>query len=243
MADGGVPTAVKGNKYQYDEFYDVHEVWRVAVAQFTDSVAMAPIDEERLRTAAIILTRMVTMCRAADAAQLHTDFQDLGADVRLRMRVKGGDSRLFRVTGIADAIPRYRAAVADAEAPYLFRHLRAHSQVMGAERIAKTSMAFLRRCGVDVAVFKSHSLRGATATHFIACGLQPLVVQARSGWKSEATFREHYFRGHQLIDWCGLFGPREPLAGGKSDDGPQPGRCPVGPLVAAGDGRRRCVVG
>ena len=54
---------------------------------------------------------------------------------------------------------------------------------------------------VNTGTFKSHSLRGAVATHLLKQGLPMHWVQARGGWRDLSTLQEHYNRAHQDIHW------------------------------------------
>ena len=86
-------------------------------------------------------------------------------------------------------------------APYLSRYEREPARCLGSERIAKRCLLVLKRVGVDINVFKSHSLRGATATHLAAMGVPLPWIQGRGGWSSSVTMQQHYDRLHQQQNW------------------------------------------
>ena len=72
---------------------------------------------------------------------------------------------------------------------------------MSAQRIAKRTLLGMKQVGIDTSVFKAHSLRGATATHFLEKGVQRDHVRARGGWKSNQVLDEYYARIHQAVTW------------------------------------------
>ena len=54
---------------------------------------------------------------------------------------------------------------------------------------------------IDTQVFKTHSLRGATATHLLVKGVATDLVQARGQWASNMTMDLYYSGLHQHQDW------------------------------------------
>ena len=104
-------------------------------------------------------------------------------------------------------------------APYLIRNTDHPETNMGAESIAKRCLKILEQLGIDTAVYKSHSLRGATATH-LAQSVVPLHwIQGRGGWSSLETLQKHYNSLHQKQNWEAL------LTSGGAPSGGNRGRC------------------
>ena len=50
----------------------------------------------------------------------------------------------------------------------------------------------MEEAGIDVQLFKSHSIRGATATKHLEDGADESDVMARGGWTSASVFRTFY---------------------------------------------------
>ena len=117
-------------------------------------------------------------------------------------RAKGGTRRQFSVAeDTARTLVRYVWEHRAHPAPFLTRYVREPAQCLGSERIAKRCLGVLKAIGVDVAVFKSHSLRGATATHLATRGVPLPWFQGRGGWSSLGTLQQHYNRLHQMQNW------------------------------------------
>jgi hypothetical protein len=64
---------------------------------------------------------------------------------------------------------------------------------------------------VDVSLFKSHSLRGASATAMLAAGVPQNVTRQRGGWADDRAFEKHYARLHQVVDWEAALHIHQPL--------------------------------
>ena len=62
----------------------------------------------------------------------------------------------------------------------------------------------MKEAGINVEVFKSHSLRVATATHLLKAGCKKTWVKARGGCSSMATLDMYYDRLHQHQDWASM---------------------------------------
>ena len=61
---------------------------------------------------------------------------------------------------------------------------------MGSERIAKRCLNIMKKLGIDTEVYKSHSLRGATATQLAQSGVPIPWIQGRGGWTSMDTLQK-----------------------------------------------------
>jgi hypothetical protein len=70
--------------------------------------------------------------------------------------------------------------------------------------LANVVKEVLHLAGIDTRIFKSHSLRGASATYAIARGANPNLVKERGLW-SAAVFDKHYGRAHQGMNWEALY--------------------------------------
>ena len=168
-----------------------------------------PTGAELLDTLLIQL-RLTTMMRSADVANVtwalfHTE-PKLEWKPELPLYIctstKGGTRRTFSVAGdTARNLVQYTWQHLAHPAVFLFRHLRDPALCLGSERIAKRCLMVLEMLGVDVNVFKSHSLRGSTATHLATKGVPLPWIQGRGGWSSTATLQQHYDRLHQQQNW------------------------------------------
>ena len=79
--------------------------------------------------------------------------------------------------------------------------MNAPAKCLGSKRIAKRTVDVMKRVGLDVQIFKAHSLRGATATKLLRLGVPKNLVRARGGWKLDAVLDEYDSRFHQQVPW------------------------------------------
>ena len=109
---------------------------------------------------------------------------------------------MFSITGrTLDMAVAYIAQHCNHPALYLFRCAKEPHVCLGSDRLAKRVLQMMETAGVDVTVFKAHSVRGATATHLMTMGVPQAWVQARGNWKSTVTLDAYYNRLHQGQDW------------------------------------------
>ena len=92
-----------------------------------------------------------------------------------------------------------------------FRHLDDFRLGLSAERIAKETLLCMEKHNIDVSLFKSHSLRGASATAMLAAGVPQNVTRQRGGWVDHRAFEKHYARLHQVVDWEACLNLQRPL--------------------------------
>jgi site-specific recombinase XerD len=98
----------------------------------------------------------------------------------VHVMAKDGTRKTFSVVG--DAVPTlldYMHRHLQQPAPFMFRHTTDPHLCMGAERIAKRCLHVMAAVGIDTGVFKSHSLRGAVATHLSRLGTPLELIKAR----------------------------------------------------------------
>ena len=67
---------------------------------------------------------------------------------------------------------------------------------MDSERIAKQLLDTMKSVGINVDIFKAHSLRGATATHLLTKGVSQDLVQSRGHWTTSQNMDMYYSRMH-----------------------------------------------
>jgi len=100
---------------------------------------------------------------------------------------------------------------------FAFRQTKNARAPRGPEYIAKVALQAMAKASIDTAGWKAHSLRGASATHFMAKGVPGAVVQARGGWASAGAMATHCARQNQLIPWPELASSPPDLALGFGD--------------------------
>ena len=95
----------------------------------------------------------------------------------------------------------YLSRVHHSPCPFLLRHLKHHDRAMSADAVASTVLKSMGEVGIPTSMFKSFSLRGASATAMMAHGASQALTRQRGGWSSSSAFDCHYARLHQVVDW------------------------------------------
>jgi integrase len=146
----------------------------------------------------LVQLRLTTLMRASDLANIAWGIFHMGTTPKahgplyLHTNTKTGARQTYSIMGTtALTLVEYTWHHRDSPAPYLIRHQDHQALCMGPERIAKRCMNIMRHMGIDTTMFKSHALRGATATHLAKKGVPLPWIQARGGWSSMETLREH----------------------------------------------------
>ena len=148
----------------------------------------------------LIQLRLTTLMRASDISSIpwalfHLNSQgnwDVNQPLFLHTSSKTGNRKTYSVMGqTALAIFHYVWLHINVPAPYLIRNTDHPETNMGAERIAKRCLKILGQLGIDTAVYKSHSLRGATATHLAQSGVPLHWIQGKGGWSSLEILQKH----------------------------------------------------
>jgi hypothetical protein len=70
---------------------------------------------------------------------------------------------------------------------------------IGKQRIASISKEVMGESGINTDIYKSHSIRGATATKQIDLGEDVEDVMFRGRWRSWSTFKKFYERAHKRM--------------------------------------------
>ena len=168
----------------------------------------------------ILQLRLTTLMRSGDAsntvwALFHHDGQFF-----IRTTDKKGSPLTFNVSGVTpESVKRYLHDHVEYPAPHLFRYLQQPQMCLGADRLAKQLLDLITKARIDTTIFKSHSLRGATATHLLLKGVPQQWVQQRGQWASSTTLDQYYNRLHQHRQW-----------GADGGSTAQPAACLRGPL-------------
>ena len=184
----------------------------------------------------IIQLRLTTMMRSTDAAHIVWVIFTHDGSHFVQLTDKNGALQTFSVASeTLVTLKEYLRRHVSYPNVFLLRYEKRPEQVLQSERVAKRALQVMQRVGIDVRIFKAHSLRGATATHLMEHGMSRNLVQARGCWKSSTTLDEYYDRLHQRTDW------RQALMGGNARLEAMPacaGPTPTAPLPGADGGRR-----
>ena len=178
---------------KYPILYDVQPILRLA---FAEAHMLCPLDRTLLQV------RLTTLMRSVDAANIvwALFFQD--SETYIKCTTKTGELTTFNLRGqTLDTVLEYIFDHRSQPAQFLFWSTVNPHQCLGSERLAKRLLLVMQAVGIDTEVFKSHSLRGATATHLLKEGVPHHLVQSRGAWSSSATLDTYYNRLHQTKDW------------------------------------------
>ena len=182
-----------GKRPKYPILYDVQPILKVA---FSDAHTLCLLDRTLLQV------RLTTLMRSVDAANIVWALFHQGSETFIKCTTKTGELTTFNVRGkTLDTVFAYMYEYRAQPALFLFRSTVKPHQCLGSERLAKRLLDVMQSVGIDTEIFKSHSLRGATATHLLKEGVPHHLVQSRGAWTSSATLDVYYNRLHQTKDW------------------------------------------
>jgi hypothetical protein len=155
----------------------------------------------------ILQLRLTTLARSGDLARITWAlFVQDGAHF-IRLTDKNGALLTFSMPPrTLETLREYMLRHVYYPAPHMLRYAKDPLKILGAERIAKRTKALMASVGIDVSVFKAHSIRGAVATLLMKRGVSRELVQARGHWSSTATLDMYYARLHQDQRWEALLG-------------------------------------
>ena len=160
------------------------------------------VPDQVLTDTLLIQLRLQTMMRSVDAAQIMWGALQHDHHTYIKVTDKSAKSKIFNITEpTLTLLYRYLRLHMQHPAIYLFRSDNHPHMCLGAERLAKRAKHYMAASGLNTDVFKSHSLRGAVATHLLSNGLDIHWVQERGGWSSTQTLQQHYSRLHLKQNW------------------------------------------
>ena len=164
-----------------------------------------PSNAESLLDSLLLQLRLSTLMRSVDMSQVMWGLLRHDNSFYIKTTDKNAKVQLFNVTDpTLHLLLKYLVNHVQHPGLFLFRHLKQPHLYLSAERLAKRVQKFMQAAGINVQVFKSHSLRGATATHLLRQGCDKSWVKTRGGWSSMATLDLYYDRLHQTQDWAQL---------------------------------------
>ena len=197
----------QGGQPKYPIFYDIRKIVQFAFNQPVDGHNAVPWDPsteplELLLDKLLLQLRLTTMMRSADVANIHWALFQHDQMFFLRTTDKSAAARDISVKGMTlDYLIEYLHRHRDHPGQFLFRYVKKPDHCLSAQRLAKRALERLAACGINTEIFKSHSLRGATATHLLQQGAPRSLVKSRGGWSSSTTLDRYYSRLHQHQNW------------------------------------------
>ena len=130
----------------------------------------------------ILQLRLTTLMRSIDVANITWALFHMEGKHYIKTTNKQGQSLTFSVNGATlNTLINYMFLHVDHPAPFMIRYTHNKHMCMGAERIAKRTLQIMQKAGVEIEIYKAHSLRGATATHMLQAGTPQTLVMARGG--------------------------------------------------------------
>ena len=183
-------------KARYPIYFDVQPLVDWALGPPTTTEKSEILD--RL----LIQIRLTTMMRSVDVSQVVWGVFEYQNRYFIHTTNKQGALATFSVEGVTlQTLLEYIEMHLEYPGTHLIRYLNCPSRCMGSERIAKRVKVRMQQQGIPTECFKAHSLRGATATHYLLHGMEPQWVQTRGGWSSPETMQVYYNRLHQHQSW------------------------------------------
>ena len=178
---------------KYDVMYDIQPLITLA---FRSS-------EANLTDRLILQLRLTTLMRSGDMATLVWAIFWQDGHHFLRCTSKTGSCETFNIEDpVLDTVMEYLYEHRMQPAIFLVRHTTKPALCMGAERIAKRCLQLMQNAGIPVDVYKAHSLRAATATHFQRLGVQKDLIQGRGRWSTPEAMDRYYLKLHAECNWA-----------------------------------------
>lgn len=92
-----------------------------------------------------------------------------------------------------DVTAQYRKKDLNIPRPLFLSYIKPHAPVT-LQRIANWLKEILKKAGVDTAMFKAHSVRGASSTAALRKGVLIEDILRTADWSTDSTFRRFYYR-------------------------------------------------
>jgi site-specific recombinase XerD len=164
-----------------------------------------PSELEELLDVVLVQLRLTTLMRSVDLTQVMWGLLTHDLQFFIKTTDKNAKSQVFNLNEpTLSLLLRYLEKHRHYPNLFMFRYIKQPSRVLSAQRLAKRVQEKMAQADINVQVFKSHSLRGATATHLLRKGCNKEWVKARGGWSSMNTLDLYYDRLHQHQDWASL---------------------------------------
>ncbi len=174
---------------RYPIFFDISPIinWAYPPANLpSPNIFLLPTSS--LLDKLLIQLRLCTLMRASDISSVpwalfHMNNQgnwDPNQPLFLHTNSKSGTRKTYSIMGqTAITVIHYTWLHINVPGAFLIRNTDQPERPMGSERIAKRCLNIMKQLGIDTEVYKSHSLRGATATQLAKSGIRLPWIQGR----------------------------------------------------------------
>ena len=103
------------------------------------------------------------------------------------------DSQLCVVQCLRQYELKFHTKGQDSPDPLFLSYIKPNKPVTS-QRIAHWIKDLLKEAGIDVSIFKAHSVRGASTTAALSKGVSVADILHTADWSSDTTFRRFYYR-------------------------------------------------
>ena len=92
-----------------------------------------------------------------------------------------------------DKTKQFRTDGSDQPNPLFLSYVKPHKAITS-ERLAHWMKGIMEEAGVDVTIFKAHTVRGASSTAAAEKGVQMADILCTADWSRDSTFKRFYYR-------------------------------------------------
>ena len=157
---------------------------------------------QELLDAVVICLRICCLMRSVHIARMVFGLWTDGERYFIKYIPKGGGIRTLQVSGSTlGVLLQYMHRIRRFPQQWMMRYTRQPRLCLSAERLASRTKEKLAALGLDTRIYRSHSIRGAAATAFLALGIPLPTVQKRGGWSAPHVLQKHYDATHQSAMW------------------------------------------
>jgi integrase len=196
-----VNNAASPVKAKYESTYDIRPLLDYVVSLYLSK------DPKDVRTRLIILLRTMALRRSSDISYITANSVDLVNRSFRQTRTKNdpnptgpimfesnlAEPPLCLKKAFQDYLEIFKSTLdKDPEGP-LLRALKGDQPISSAT-ISKIALKAMTAAGIDVAVYKAHSLRMAAASALLDAGMKIEEVMKLGSWKSPQVFLKFYHR-------------------------------------------------
>ena len=94
----------------------------------------------------------------------------------------------------------FRAKLPEVSRSRLFLSWIGQHSPVSSSTIARWLKCFMEEAGIDISIFKAHSVRGATCSTAAGAGVTTKHILEAADWTSEGTFQQFYCRNLKKDD-------------------------------------------
>jgi hypothetical protein len=194
-------------KPRYGEFWDV----AVLVDHLEKLGESGELSLQDLRARTLCLWKLAAILRSSDLERISRqslrqddtgllfrvnwpkEQKEPGLAAERRLETLHDHPRICPVSNWLELERRY-SELGAGETDSLWRALKKPYQPLGRERISKVVLGEMARAGIDTAVFKAHSTRGAASSAALDEGASEELVMRAAHWSSRSVFERFYAR-------------------------------------------------